>query len=264
MDKRSYRRFTAEEKRTILAQTQQPGVTRAEVCRKHSVSPGLVYRWRAVAQQATTEALQKVDSRGKSAPDAQTTRLEAELERMLVGQIGPLRIRAFDFTFLELCGADGSGPAELRLDLNEQRQQARVSGQIRLFENISLKVDGKVGSDGLSFAIGAGVGACTRAPRSRSTKRLSLRKPCRARPHRSGPPAPRSVPRSAPRRRGRWADFLARSSSPKLGGRRRLGPAGGLIRRIGTPIVRPRSGSAGAPFVDSAHEEPIPNRAIEF
>jgi len=82
MDKRSYRRFTAEEKRTILDETQQPGVTMAEVCRKHRVSPGLVYRWRAVAQHATTTALQQVDSRGKSLPDALTARLQAELERM--------------------------------------------------------------------------------------------------------------------------------------------------------------------------------------
>jgi transposase len=82
MDKRNYRRFTAEEKRTILDEMQQPGVTMAEVCRKHSVSPALVYRWRAVAQQATTQALQQVDSRGKSPPDAQTARLQAELERM--------------------------------------------------------------------------------------------------------------------------------------------------------------------------------------
>lgn len=35
MDKRSYRRFTAEEKRTILEEAQQPGVTLAEVCRKN-------------------------------------------------------------------------------------------------------------------------------------------------------------------------------------------------------------------------------------
>ncbi len=82
MDKRSYRRFTAEEKRTILDEMQQPGVTMAEVCRKNRVSPGLVYRWRAVAQQATTQALQKVDSRGHSAPDAHTARLQADLERM--------------------------------------------------------------------------------------------------------------------------------------------------------------------------------------
>ena len=82
MEKRSYRRFTAEEKRTILEETRQPGVTLAEVCRKHSVSPALAYQWRAVAQQATTVALQQVDSRGKSQPDVQTARLMAELERM--------------------------------------------------------------------------------------------------------------------------------------------------------------------------------------
>ncbi len=65
-----------------FAEVQQPGVTLSEVCRKHSVSPVLVYRWRAVAQQATTQALQKVDSRGKIQPDAQTARRQAELDRM--------------------------------------------------------------------------------------------------------------------------------------------------------------------------------------
>ena len=39
-------------------------------------------QWRAVAQQAATAALQQVDSRGKSQPDAQTARLLAELARM--------------------------------------------------------------------------------------------------------------------------------------------------------------------------------------
>ena len=48
MNKRSYRRFTTDEKRMILTEVQQPGVTLSEVCRKHSVSPALVYRWRAV------------------------------------------------------------------------------------------------------------------------------------------------------------------------------------------------------------------------
>ena len=82
MNKRSYRRFTTDEKRMSLTEVQQPGVTLSEVCRKHSVSPALVYRWRAVAQQATTQALQKVDSRGKTQPDAQTARPQAELDRM--------------------------------------------------------------------------------------------------------------------------------------------------------------------------------------
>lgn len=82
MEKQCYRGFTAEEKRTVQEETRQPGVTLAEVCRKHSVSPALVSQWRAVAQQATTAPLQQVDSRGKSQADAQTARLLAELERM--------------------------------------------------------------------------------------------------------------------------------------------------------------------------------------
>ncbi len=41
----------------ILTEVQQLGVTLSAVCRKHSVSSALVYRWRAVAQQATTQAL---------------------------------------------------------------------------------------------------------------------------------------------------------------------------------------------------------------
>jgi transposase-like protein len=57
MNKRSYRRFTTDEKQMILTEVAQPGVTLSEVCRKHSVSPALVYRRRAVAQQSTTQAL---------------------------------------------------------------------------------------------------------------------------------------------------------------------------------------------------------------
>ena len=36
MDKRSYRRLPAEERRTIREETRQPGVTLSEVCRKHT------------------------------------------------------------------------------------------------------------------------------------------------------------------------------------------------------------------------------------
>lgn len=61
---------------------QQPGVNLAEACRKNRVSPGQVCSRRVVAFKATTQALQKVDSRGNSGPDAHTARLQADLERM--------------------------------------------------------------------------------------------------------------------------------------------------------------------------------------
>ena len=50
MSKREHRRFTAEQKLEILREADQPGVTVSEVCRRHSLSPSVLYRWRAVAQ----------------------------------------------------------------------------------------------------------------------------------------------------------------------------------------------------------------------
>ena len=50
MSKREYRRFTAEQKIEILREAEQPVVTVSEVCRRHSLSPSMLYRWRAVAQ----------------------------------------------------------------------------------------------------------------------------------------------------------------------------------------------------------------------
>jgi transposase len=50
MSKREHRRFTADQKLEILHEADQPGVTVSEVCRRHSLSPSVLYRWRAVAQ----------------------------------------------------------------------------------------------------------------------------------------------------------------------------------------------------------------------
>ena len=59
MTKREYRRFTAEQKLEILREAEQPGVTVSEVCRRHSLSPSVLYRWRAVAQSGSTVALKR-------------------------------------------------------------------------------------------------------------------------------------------------------------------------------------------------------------
>jgi transposase len=82
MSKRTYRRFTAEEKLTILKEAEQPGVSLAEVCRKHAITPSLIYNWRAVAQDAAGSALKRADRRGQAKPDAELTRLQADLGRM--------------------------------------------------------------------------------------------------------------------------------------------------------------------------------------
>lgn len=82
MSKRTYRRFTAEEKIGILKEAEQPGVTAAEVCRKHGIAPSLLYNWRAVAQDAAGSALKRTDRRGQAKPDAEVARMQAELDRM--------------------------------------------------------------------------------------------------------------------------------------------------------------------------------------
>jgi transposase len=76
-EKRQYRKFTVEEKPAVLKESEQPGVSTAVVCRKHGISPSLLYGWRAVAQKATEEAL-----KGPVKPDAEVERLRAELDRL--------------------------------------------------------------------------------------------------------------------------------------------------------------------------------------
>jgi transposase-like protein len=49
MNKREYRRFTAEQKLAILGKAAQAGVTVSEVCRRHGLAPSALYRWRAAA-----------------------------------------------------------------------------------------------------------------------------------------------------------------------------------------------------------------------
>jgi transposase-like protein len=82
MSERKYRRFTAEEKLAILKEAEQPGVTIAEVCRKHRLAASMFYSWRAVALQAVGSAMKNTDRRGQVKPDAETERLRTELDRM--------------------------------------------------------------------------------------------------------------------------------------------------------------------------------------
>ena len=40
------RRFTAEQKLAVVAETMQPGMSISYVARRHGLSPSLVFRWR--------------------------------------------------------------------------------------------------------------------------------------------------------------------------------------------------------------------------
>lgn len=81
MSKREHRRFTAEQKLEILRETEQPGVTVSEVCRRHSLAPSVLYRWRAVAQRGSATALKRDAQRVPRQGDAEA-RQAAELVRL--------------------------------------------------------------------------------------------------------------------------------------------------------------------------------------
>jgi transposase len=81
MSKREYRRFTADQKTEILREADQPGVTVSEVCRRHGLSPSVLYRWRAVAQGGSAVALKRDAQRAPRKDDAET-RHKAEMDRM--------------------------------------------------------------------------------------------------------------------------------------------------------------------------------------
>jgi transposase len=81
MSKREYGRFTAEQKLELLREAEQPGGTVSEVCRRHALSPSVLYRWRAVAQSGSTVALKR-DAQRKPRKDDAETRYKAEIERL--------------------------------------------------------------------------------------------------------------------------------------------------------------------------------------
>ena len=81
MSKREYRQFTAEQTLEMLREAEQPRATVSEVCRRHGLSPSVLYRWRAVAQSDSASALRQDAKRlpGKSDVEA---RREAEMTRL--------------------------------------------------------------------------------------------------------------------------------------------------------------------------------------
>lgn len=81
MSKREHRQFTAEQKIEILRESDQPGVTVSEVCRRHGLSPSVFYRWRAVAQDGSAVALKR-DAKRLPHKDDADARHKAEIERL--------------------------------------------------------------------------------------------------------------------------------------------------------------------------------------
>jgi transposase len=82
MTERKSRRFTGDEKLTILKEAEQPGVGISEVCRKHGLATSVFYSWRAVAHKAASDALKNATPGKSGKTDHEVERMRAELERL--------------------------------------------------------------------------------------------------------------------------------------------------------------------------------------
>lgn len=79
MDKRSQRRFTAEEKVKILQEGNSGSMTINEVCRRHGISAVTYYHWKKQAQESMKNGLGN-QSKGKKSKREQE--LEEEIKRL--------------------------------------------------------------------------------------------------------------------------------------------------------------------------------------
>jgi transposase len=75
------RQHTADEKLKILEEARQPGMTVAEVLRRHQLDATTFYRWERQAKDAMRQAFSGTGRRDSDAKDREIERLQAELAR---------------------------------------------------------------------------------------------------------------------------------------------------------------------------------------
>lgn len=76
------RQFTADEKLRILEEARQPGMTVAEVLRRHQVDATTFYRWEKQAKEALRAAFsERRGGREVEAKDREIEKLRAEIAR---------------------------------------------------------------------------------------------------------------------------------------------------------------------------------------
>jgi len=76
----SRRRWTAEEKLSILEEGRQSGQSVSEVCRRHQMAPGLFYLWERQARRGALSSLAN-GKPGRKVPDP-TQPLQAQIQRL--------------------------------------------------------------------------------------------------------------------------------------------------------------------------------------
>lgn len=81
MNKRSQRKYTAEEKFKILQEGEYGKMSINEVCRRHRISPNTYYLWRQQAHKAMLAGLNGKRG-GPSKKNVNEARLEDEVKRL--------------------------------------------------------------------------------------------------------------------------------------------------------------------------------------
>ena len=79
------RRFTTEQKLSVVAETMQPGMSISYVARRHGISPSLVFRWRQLMSEGSKEASLVDDDMVGASEVRRLDERVRELERMLSG-----------------------------------------------------------------------------------------------------------------------------------------------------------------------------------
>jgi transposase len=80
MSSKNRRRWTAEEKLSILEEARQSGQSISEVCRRHQIAPGQFYAWERQAREGALSAL-KNSKPGRRTPDP-TEPLQSRILRL--------------------------------------------------------------------------------------------------------------------------------------------------------------------------------------
>jgi transposase len=83
MSSKNRRRWTAEEKLSILEEARQSGPSISEVCRRNQIAPGQFYAWERQARHGTLAALSN-SKPGRKSPDPSET-LQAHIQRLQAG-----------------------------------------------------------------------------------------------------------------------------------------------------------------------------------
>jgi transposase len=77
------RRFTTEQKLTVVSETLQPGMSISYVARRHGLSPSLVFRWRQLMSEGGKEAVRADEDVVAASEVRRLEQRVRDLERLL-------------------------------------------------------------------------------------------------------------------------------------------------------------------------------------